>query len=324
MKAYFILINILLSKVAFLAILTPHRKLLINRINSEQNHKNQGRILQWKEKLKIGANGFLGFILGFYSISFFLKNFAGLEAKKQILGPIEKSAKPKMRNLVLKTYSSVSKVLDKAKVHNHSIERILKNNKIWKNLLSNKNIMSKTKRIWNKSFDNFSNLPLQIQKQLDQTYQSKTVNSQIISRKLTSGGSSDITTCGDYFCSTIFLIMFAVGMLIGFMSKWIEQSKVDSAMYKKFKGDKPPTNSSSKGRKLGVLSDLVKQIGSFTALNSSKSKKSSGSNFIQNLGVKFLTGQSSRKQKKIVNIFSNIFSILPKNIKNMLTPSLFV
>mgnify|MGYP003589992064 CR=1 FL=1 len=322
MKVYVILMNILLSKVAYLAILSPHRKLLVNRIDSEQRHKSEDRILGNNDSMKMGGFAVVGFILGFVFISSLLRNFGGINHKQQILDHLEKSGKLKTRKLVLKTYSVVSKILDKAKVRNHSIERILKNKKIWKKFLSNKQLMKKTMRIGNIGYVNLMNQPLRIQRKLVKGFRTSTIPRQLFSRKLQDKDDGVFGTCGEYFCASIFMAMFALGAFMGFITKWNEQAMVDSKLNAKL-GFNPNPESGDKGRKLGVLSDLVKQIGSFTALNSSKSKKSSGSNFIQNLGVKFLTGQSNRKQKKIANIFSNIFSILPKNIKNMLKAGTF-
>lgn len=322
MKAYVILMNILLSKVAYLAILSPHRKLLINRIDSEQRHKDQDRILSGSDSLKMAGFAVAGFTLGFVFISSLLQNFGGINHKQQILDHLEKKGgKLKTRKLVLRTYSAISNVLDKAKVRKHSIERILKNKKIWKKFLSNKQLMKKAMRIGNIGYVNLMNQPLRIQRKLIKSLKSSTIPRQLFSRRLEEKDDAVFGSCGEYFCASLFMGMFALGAITGFIVKWNEQSAIDTKINTKLginSGD-----SGEKGRKLGVLSDLVKQIGSFAALNSSKSKKSSGSNFIQNLGVKFLTGQSNRKQKKIANIFSNIFSILPKNIKNMLKAGTF-
>ena len=317
MKANIILINILLSKVAYLAILFPHRKLLVNRVDSKQKHKSEDRNLALSSSMKAGLSAIFGLIVGFYLISYLLKNYGGIKFKEKLLAKLEKEDRLKTRHLILRTYSTVSKVLDKSGIRNNSFERILKNKKIWKKFLSNKQLMKKTMRIGNIEYVNLINQPLKVKRKLVKGYKSKISHRQPFSRKLAGNDSFD-ASCGEHICPSIFITTFTIGAFMGFLMKWNEENMVNAQLSAKFKD-----SGDSKGRKLGVLSDLMKQIRSFTGLNSSKSKKSSGSNFIQNLGVKFLTGQSNKKQKKIVNIFSNIFSILPKNIKNILKRGTF-
>lgn len=321
MKANIILMNILLSKVAYLAILSPHRKLLVSRVSSEKTHKSKDRMLI-DDTVKIGLSALAGLVVGYLLISGLLRNFGGIRFKEKMLTKLEKEGKLKTRHLVLGTYSSVSKILNKSGITNNSLEKIIKNKKIWNKFLSNKQLIKKTMRIGNIGYINLMNQPVRIQRKLVKNFKSELPRRQLVSRKLGANGNLGVS-CDKYFCIWLFLTTFVIGGLLAFIIRWNEEYMINSQLNAKLKMGNSDDSSDSRGRKLGVLSDLVKQIGSFTALNSQTTKKNSGSNFIQNLGVNFLTGQSNKKQKKIANIFSKIINILPQNIKNIVKRGTF-